>query len=240
MTDRQYTFGREILGPIFYEFAYRLWIYLSAVRDPENTVVMFCARGGFGLFEIYNEFLRSNQLSSPVAFDRFMVSRLVAVRPALLKKCESAYRQIGYEFDGKPLHSVMEALSFGSINLTYDGHDLNQHYSPAALDAILNGAHHSEAREFMQRQLTLFAEYLSHKAQRRDSIILVDTGLYGGTLDMLREAFPSYNWSLLLLARSNYRKQVADHFHHTFGILLEEDMYNPFKNAAYCCDIGDL
>ena len=45
-----------MLGPIFAEFALRLWIFLNAVEDPEDTCILFCARGGLRLRLLFSDF----------------------------------------------------------------------------------------------------------------------------------------------------------------------------------------
>jgi predicted HAD superfamily hydrolase len=88
-------FGRQILGPIFAEFALKTWILLSNLEHPEDTVLLFCARGGLRLQTIYENFLAASGLASPIPIQPLMISRIIAVRSALLKGGAAAFEQIG-------------------------------------------------------------------------------------------------------------------------------------------------
>jgi hypothetical protein len=94
------------VGPIFAEFALKMWILLSNLEHPDDTVLLFCARGGLRLQTIYESFLAASGLTSPVAIEALMVSRIVAVRSALLKRVPAAFVQIEYEFGGLSLRDV--------------------------------------------------------------------------------------------------------------------------------------
>src|SRR5439155_12082466 len=61
VSDRR-DFGRQILGPIFADFALKSWILLSQLEHPDDSVLLFCARGGLRLQAIYEKFLAASGL----------------------------------------------------------------------------------------------------------------------------------------------------------------------------------
>jgi len=100
-----------VLGPIFAEFALRLWIFLNTVEDPEDTCILFCARGGLRLRLLFERFLKRAGLESPVVIGDLMVSRLIAARMAILDPATAVSSEIGREFYGGTLQTVAHALA---------------------------------------------------------------------------------------------------------------------------------
>ena len=93
-------FGASVLGPIFAEFALRLWIVLNAVEEPEDTCILFRARGGLCLRLLFERFLKRAGLESSVVIGDLMVSRLIAARMAILDPATAVSSEIGREFYG--------------------------------------------------------------------------------------------------------------------------------------------
>lgn len=223
-------FGRQILGPILAEFALRTWVLTSNLERPNETVLLFCARGGLRLQTIYEAFLKATGLTSPVAFQPLMTSRIVALRSSLLRGGASAFEQIGYEFDGRPLREVARAIAGIDPN---QGHgdfatDWNATYSKENLEALMAS---NEGREFVAAvasQDNLFRKHLESCSLGCRRIILCDTGLFGSTLQHLDQAFPDKDWSCLLLARANYKGFATPHFRKVVGLVLQADRYSPF------------
>ena len=149
------SFGEKVLGPIFADFALRLWIFLSSIADAGDTAVLFCARGGFRLKLIYERFLTANHLTSPLATHSLMVSRIVAVRAALLVNALSAFEQIEYEMGTSSLHGVVRAIS-GIEPAGADMSILQRPYTKAALVQFLASADGRISRESLRRQGDLF------------------------------------------------------------------------------------
>jgi len=109
--SEQMEFGASVLGPIFAEFALRLWIFLNAVEDPEDTCILFCARGGLRLRLLFERFLKRAGLESPVVIGDLMVSRLIAARMAILDPATAVSSEIGREFYGGTMQTVAHALA---------------------------------------------------------------------------------------------------------------------------------
>lgn len=232
-SEDRVAFGRTVLGPIFAEFALRLWGLLSNIECPENAVVLFCARGGFRLKMIYERFLAASGLQSPVAIRNLMVSRVVAVRTALAAGCPSAYPQIEYELGSGSLRDVARAIGGSDpVDGADDSHVWGQSYSSASLSKILASEEGRGLRSSIQRQADFFLEHLETCLAGCKHAILCDTGLSGSTMQLLEDGIPQVNWGCALFARSNYKNLSTGHFQHTVGLCVEADRYSLFDTRS--------
>ena len=231
--DRR-DFGRQILGPIFAEFALKTWVLLSGLEHPDDSVLLFCARGGLRLQAIYQKFLAASSLTSPVAIKPLMISRIVAVRSSLLKGGAAAFEQIGHEFRGRSLRDVARAIGCiepdranGESKTLWDAP-----YSRQRLETLLASP---AGREFMSGALnqdSLFREHLEDCTAGRSRAILCDTGLFASTLQLLEEGFPEKQWSCVQFARANYKQLPTPHFGKVVGIATHDDRYSPFNSRT--------
>jgi FMN phosphatase YigB (HAD superfamily) len=231
--DRR-DFGRHVLGPVFAEFALKTWILLSNLEHPDDSVLLFCARGGLRLQAIYERFLAASGLTSPVAIKPLMISRIVAVRSSLLKGGATAFEQIGHEFGGRSLRDIARAIGCiepdranGASKTLWDAA-----YSRQRLETLLASP---AGREFMSaasNQDTLFREHLESCTAGRSRTILCDTGLFGSTLQLLKEAVPEKKWSCVQFARANYKRLAVPHFGEVIGIATQHDHYSPFNSRT--------
>ena len=48
-----FTFGKNVIGPIYAAFCVQLWLYLKMSEDHADPVAMFCARGGLVMRTLY-------------------------------------------------------------------------------------------------------------------------------------------------------------------------------------------
>jgi hypothetical protein len=62
--------------------------------------------------------------------------------------------------------------------------------------------------------------------------MLCDTGLFGSTLQLLKEAFPEKKWSCVQFARANYKRVASPHFGEVIGIATQDDRYSPFNSRT--------
>jgi FMN phosphatase YigB (HAD superfamily) len=227
-------FGRQILGPIFAEFALKTWILLSNLEHPDDSVMLFCARGGLRLRTIYERFLLASGLVSPVAFESLMISRIVAARSSLLKEGEAAFEQIGHEFGTRSLRDVARAI--GNIEpgggTSESSKIWDSQYSRQALETLFSSPAGQQFMSAASSQDILFREHLESCTAGRPRVILCDTGLFGSTLQLLNEAFPEKKWSSVQFARANYRNFASPHFGDVIGIATQDDHYSPFDSRT--------
>jgi hypothetical protein len=206
----QVDFGHRVFGPIFADFALRTWVFLSNLDQADDCAVLFCARGGLRLKLVYERFLAAADLASPVQTRDFMISRIAAVRSALVADCRSAYDQIGYEMAGRSLRDV--AVAVGGFDPVADG-------TPAG----------AAVRESVRQQAELLSEHIEICLGGRQRAILCDTGLSGSTMQLLEDGVPRVKWGCALFARSNYKKLSTAHYQRTFGLSVQADRYSPLQ-----------
>jgi hypothetical protein len=227
-------FGRQILGPIFAEFALKTWILLSSLEHQDETVLLFCARGGLRLQTIYERFLAASGLASPVAIQPLMISRVVAARSALLKGGAAAFEQIGYEFGSRSLRDIARAI--GCIEPDRENGDSKDiwdaPYSRQGLETLLTSPAGQQFMSSALNQDSLFREHLESCTAGRPRAILCDTGLFGSTLQLLKEALPEKQWSCVQFARANYKRLASPHFDEVIGIATQDDRYSPFDSRT--------
>ena len=219
-------FGRAVLGPVFGEFALRLHLLLLGLETPQDTKLLFCARGGLRLRLIYEAFLEAAELTCPVAYGDLMVSRLIAARTALARGSAEAYEELGREFRGDTLGRVVRALTQRDLLAGEDG---EAPFTPQALERLFTeeGALGRAVRAELAEQNRLFDQHLSASAGGARRVILCDTGLYGSTLRLLQAGRPERDWSCALFARSNYKGFSERHFPATVGLCVESSGYRP-------------
>lgn len=227
--DNSEAFGREILGPILAEFSLRLWLSLRFFPEPDEATLMFCARGGLRLRQVYERFLARTGLPSPVATESLMVSRLVAARTCAPAPGDALLSELGREFEGRPMAEVALALTQRPDLILSSQWDAR--FEPQRFAALLAAADVDAmaVRQAITVQDALFRRHLQARTGGRGTVILCDTGLYGSTVRLLRDGVPDRRWFCLQFARSNYKRLATPHFDCTRGLSIESDAYKPWE-----------
>ena len=222
------SFGSQVLGPIFAEFALRLWIFLNSIEQPEEACVLFCARGGLRLRLIFERFLKSAELESPVVIGDVMVSRLIAARAAVLDGSAIVAEEVEREFRGSSMLTVAHALAQQAVELE---ECWQAPFDASAFDRLLHAGLPGSRRllQSIEDQNALFLSHLRHRSGGRGRIILCDSGLYGSTMRCLERALPDIKWSCVLFARRNYKGFPTEHFARTHGLSVEQNVYIPIN-----------
>lgn len=219
------SIGHEVLGPIFAEFAQRLWLFQSSLPERDDACLLFCARGGLRLRVIYERFLSSTGLASPLPYGDIMISRLVAARTSLEAPGPALLEELNREFEGQTMREVANALAQEEIEGLSNAWD--QAFSPEQFVALLQEDSTGAARlhHVTGHLNAAFERHVDAVSLQRPRILLADTGLYGSTLRLLRAGMPSKQWVSVQFARSNYKGFVTPHFDGTVGISVERDGY---------------
>lgn len=218
-------FGRTVFGPIVTQFCLQIWLYGEAEVE-DNAVLLFCARGGLGIRQVFEEVVSKLALPIRARRENFLISRLVAARAALLAQSPAALETIGIEFRGRTFADVATALGGRSYDLPDQWH---RPLVVAELFSLLFGKSGTEVLADVSRQHAMFAAHFGQLARETDRVILVDTGLYGSTQRLLASAFPKMSIETIQFARSNYKGQSEDHFTRVAGLVSERDFYDPFS-----------
>lgn len=229
------TFGRDVLGPVVAEFCLRLWSLTTLLERPADSALLFCARGGLRMQLAYERFLDASGLSSPVAVAPLMVSRLVAARPTLVRTIEegaghllpAAATTLSYEFPRATVAEVAAALS-GAEPRTAGG-PWAARFTPDGLAALLGHPDGRPVADALAAQSALFARHLDETLAGRGHAVLVDTGLFGTTAQLLAEGMPQVRFSSALIARS-YRPGPPNP--RTFGLSVEAEGYSPLRRRT--------
>ncbi|MDA8870107.1 hypothetical protein N9H93_01785 [Rhizobiaceae bacterium] len=236
-----HDFASAILGPILAEVVLVLWLYLRSAEREGSAVALFCARGGLTLRTALERFLERTGLPLDMPHSDLMVSRVVAARAALGESRRRsqdwpvAAAELEREFAGASLRQVVQALSGYSPppSAQWDTTQWDAAFTSSAFTSLLDSPEAAPVRRLIDLENERFVDHLNVARKGATRLILVDTGLYGSTLRLLREAHPQFAWEAALLARSNYKGFDAPHFSSTTGLLVERDHYTPFDPR--CC-----
>ena len=220
-----HSVGHDVLGPIFAEFAQRLWLFQFSLPDRDDACLLFCARGGLRLRVIYERFLASAGLQAPLPYGDLMTSRLVAARTSIASPGPALTDELGREFEGQTMREVAAALAqdpMADLGSAWD-----QPFDATTFVALLRDDTAGVARllAITHRLNAAFQRHLEVVSQGRSRIVLTDTGLYGSTLRLLRAGMPDKHWMATQFARSNYKGFATPHFDGTVGISVERDGY---------------
>lgn len=222
-------YGYEVFGPIVTQASILLWAHLSEVARERNPVALYCARGGLRIRFFFEQV--ANQLGLPVPIDQrdLMVSRLVAARAAFSVGSDSATREVIRLFAGNSTRVAMEAFAGTRRELpsTWD-----QSITADRLTVLLDTDEGSHFHRLIAEKNELFRRHVNQCVEGFDSVTLVDTGIYGITLQLLMDAFPEQDWQMLHLARSRDSRGDAPHFSHLAGILVSRDGHSPFDRNS--------
>lgn len=230
-------FGFEVMGPIYAEFCLRLWSIETMVEEPEKTALLFCARGGLRMQLGYERFLAATGLPSRVSAAPLMVSRAVAIRGSLMRSIRDersellpfAATVIGHEFSSQTVRGVGSALAGldpGSLNVAWE-----IPCTPSGLAALLRHTDGESIVAALDDQEALFSRHLRDAMNGQPRGILVDTGFYGTTRELIAEGHPEVDLGSVMLARS-FRPGYPREGARSTGLLVEAESYNPFRRRT--------
>jgi hypothetical protein len=232
------TFGREVFGPIFGEFCLRLWSLGSLLQRPDEVTLLFCARGGLRMQLAYERFLQALRLPSSVHIAPLMVSRLAAIRSALMRTVDeqlpslvpAAARTLSYEMPRASLSEV--ALAMTGVAPAPAGGRWDAPFTPPGFARLLRHSDGRAVTEVLSEQADLFVRHLKDQLGGRPRALVVDTGLFGTTAHLLADAQPDLEFSSVLIARSNYRREPTPWPSKVFGISVQVDGYSPLQRRT--------
>lgn len=228
-------FGRTVLGPVVAEFCQRLWAFASFLDRPEDTALLFCARGGLRLQLAYERFCARTGRPSPAVVRPLMVSRVAAVRPSLVRAMDgarddllpAASAALSFEFSQVTLGSAAVALA--GVSPTSDRARFETPFAPSTFMRLLRDPAGRGVAEALREQAALFERHLRDMLGGRAHAALVDTGLYGTTRQVLAEGVPDLWVSSPLVARSF--RPGSEH-PAAFGLCVEATCYEPWRRRT--------
>lgn len=225
MSIPAYDTGRSVLGPIFARFARDLRLHAGAKGPEEEVALLFCARGGLRMRPAYEAACRGLGIGTGGRTADLMVSRLQAAKVGL-GRTPHALDEFVREGVGRSLADAARLILEPQHADLADEPGLAG--SPMDADGMSGLLGRRDALGLMletatARQRTAFAQHIDEAAGYRGRLMLVDTGLFGGTMRILEEVYPEYDWSCTLVGRANYRGIPAPHFARTSGLLFEAE-----------------
>lgn len=224
--DDKISFGREVFGPIVAEFCLFIWLYATQAKANGDTALLFCARGGIGIREAFERVLQALGLPLDLKRDNVLISRLVAARSAVMTRSPAVLDELGREFQNKRFSDVAHALGGQSYELP---DSWRQVFDPTRFFARLDTSAGQAVLDDIRQQNDLFTRHLEQISGGAKRIVLCDTGLYGSTQRLLAAGFPNRRFETIQFARCNYKGLSEDHFPMVSGLVVEQNLYNPFK-----------
>jgi FMN phosphatase YigB (HAD superfamily) len=222
----QISFGRDVFGPIVAEFCLFIWLYAQQANVGGDAAMLFCARGGIGIREAFERLLTALRLPLDLKRDNILVSRLVAARSAIITRSPAVLDELGREFKGSSFASVARALGGRSQELPASW---QQTFDKARFFPMLDTPEGREVFNDIRSQNDLFIRHLQQVSGEAERIILCDTGLYGSTQRLLAAGLPDHSFETIQFARCNYKGLSEEHFAQVAGLVVEQNLYNPFK-----------
>lgn len=222
--NAQYTFGKDILGPIFFEYCQRLHLQLYAFQ--KDAVALFACRGGFRLLHLYNLYLERLNLSSPLVTHQFYISRFLAVKAGTQYALKDIKRLLLREYKNSTVSEFIECLCPG-ISLDVPEEFTNLQLNGDILDLILTGSMPwtLPIYEHLRQQNLLLHEYLQSLAKNKKTLLLVDTGWTGTTQLLLMQTFPEYTWQGIHFGKWDTWDENPPHFHQINGLIIQNNRY---------------
>lgn len=219
------AFGREVLGPIAAEFCLAIWLYADEAQRKGNATLLFCARGGLGIREVFERIL--SRLNLPLALPRenLAVSRLVAARAAMIARSPAALDELGREFGDGSFADVAQVLAGRTHELPAAW---SQRFSGDQFYSLLDSAAGQDVVADAAVQDALFRRHLADVSGSAERIILCDTGLYGSTQRLLSAGIPERSFETIQFARCNYKRFDESHFPRVAGLAVERNCYSSF------------
>lgn len=224
-------FYKQCLGPYLYEFCRRLHA-LAISHSGKDVNLLFCTRAGYRLKELYELYLENEEVAFDYNISLLPISRLSSIKAALGKDILYGAQHLASVFPSHNLKYVIKVL-------TNDEHYFgdSEAYLKSIPTAILTKTitpgnvclwldwdkenNNDSATTYFKLQYQLFGDLFRQEGGDTASLnIIVDSGLYGRTIEIISNILPEYESIGALVYRSNYaRYKPAIHFPKTYGIM---------------------
>ena len=220
-------FGKNILGPIFYDFCAKLHWYLerNVIQNRHNYTLLFMARAGLRLRYLYQLYRKLNKLPSICLEEDLYISRLSCVKGCLTNDFDYVVEIIVGEYKNRPIIDVFKRIIDLELNLDQRWFSIptskasfQQIYAESDCSSLIN--------TYFREQSQLFTQYIHNFSQNRQRIFLVDSGWTGRTQAMLMRAFPETEWTGLYFGKWAYGKPHPEHFPSIVGLCLDDSVHH--------------
>ncbi len=239
LATKRIQFGREVLGPIFFDFCHRLHTHFLSY-DNREAVFLFCARAGLRLQYFYELFLQSQNYSKPVNPHQLLwISRFMTAKGLYKRNPRTSFKLIAKEFNHTLVKMMLPCLlplhEFGDKTWDFTDEFLPQILEARPDENIVQqifaspGEFGQRLRQHYNQQSQLFEQQLWNLTGGKSVAVLVDSGWNGTTQRLLMEGVPEINWQGLYFGRMGSLQTNNWHFFSTIGLMFEAYSYNPKK-----------
>lgn len=216
----------ELLGPLFYRFLFKL--YLSqASYNKDDTSLLFLARGGIRIRFFYEQFLKKNNLESPLDYSDFYVSRMAIIKANMLSNYEAVYRDFLKEYSWFSISEGIRAFFGDHVYDYWSDIDVSlnpeQRLDQDTLNRLIwdNTESADYLRRILQKQQKWYLEYLNEKVKKNKHVVLVDTGWSGSILNYMQCLDKKREYTAQYFGRYNYGLGELPWFNKIIGVELE-------------------
>ena len=236
-----FNFGRDLLGPVFYSFCFKLWSVQQNYSD-NDAITLFMSRGGLRLKYFYEIFLSTQGYIAPTPVESLFTSRIAAFKSSLADMNEFAINEIAAEYRHTTIDEAILRLCGHEVYLSWfeklapkqESDYLSKMMDNEALYKILTSKDASSLvlKGYFNHQKELFTNYFQKTSRNHKNVLLVDTG-WGGSI--VKALLPhanntSQNLMALFFGKYSYQgKHSGDWYNDIMGLEVEGDEYHALK-----------
>lgn len=226
LIKRKIKFGKEILGPIFYEFCFKLMAYINT-QDPKKTIVLYQSRGGLRLRYLFNMFIKNNKINIECLQKDFFISRLAVINGCLSLDFDYVYSVLINKKRSDNIKNIISAFLERNVssNELFGFNNFKEvYFSESELGVSL--------REHFCKQSRMFKLYFQEITENMENIILVDSGWVASTQGILMHSFSNKNFIGTYFGKWDYDSSNPWYFSSVNGLSVENNSYNFFNKRG--------
>lgn len=230
-----YDVGFQLLGPLFYQYNYRLWQKQQYYASIDGAA-LYMARGGLRMRYFYDLFMSANKNEYAIPQSDFFCSRMAAFKAAMYRNPEPFIWYLQGEY-GK--HTITDAMSSFLNTDTYNkweslqtSETLNKYKETTvnitALQTIF--LHKNNASDIIQnyfkQQCNFLKQHFDDCLQGKKRALIIDTGWSGSIIQGLTTALPLNPLFAVYFGRYDYQGRWLPWFFHIQGLSIEYPRYS--------------
>lgn len=226
----------EIFGPYFLAWCQRLHSLAEMYSSQGKTKLYFSTRAGYILYAFFSAYVKQRNINQTYQCELFPVSRLAAIKAGFGDESMWTGHLCNSVFYGKTLSYLITKL--GRESEYFDVAAYLQFVPKRLQEKIITPG---LIKEWFQIDVTLPAEqqissYFKQQKMKLDrivnsddaiNVIVVDSGLYGLTVELLAGLYPHKNVVGAFVYLSNYNKvRPVTHLDKCYGLMGEAQKAN--------------
>ncbi|WP_067341805.1 glycosyltransferase [Stappia indica] len=227
--------GYDVIGPIVHRWLLGLHQYI-AYYDDGQTQYLYCARAGVRIKKLLDIYFSRRGLALSAPGEVFWISRLSVCKGVFAFSESEAAEVIAGEFERVPLSDLLRALLknapeiLAKIDLAHESLRAHGTNFPGWIRG--SSADASLLRGYLSECSDCFKNYLDELTRNKKRILLIDSGWQGTAQKLLDSAFVDLEWRGAYIGRMLQEKFRSNILHNVFGILFENDVFDPRQPAT--------